>query len=110
MSVRDIVDQALKDIRAETQHRYNYTAVDMYNGTSVTRGPIFAGTKSDAIDVEQAVNTALYDLGQRLIYDLCDHQWVNAANEVVLTGEYCSECNMIRRHDGLGLQASSPPG
>jgi hypothetical protein len=110
MKIREVVDQALADIHAETQHRYDYWGVDMYDGTSLTRGPVFTGNKLEADAVEGAINSALYDLGHRLIYDLCDHQWVDARNQVISTGNYCSECKSMRHLDDMGLPAASPPG
>lgn len=35
----------------------------------------------------------------------CDHDWVDAKNEVVQSGEMCSKCRAIRCSDGSILRA-----
>lgn len=96
MEIREAVDTALEELRAKIEGRYGYSAVDIYDGDSMKRGPVFTGTKFQAEEVQQAINTTLWDFGQKLIYMLCEHEWVDARNEIIESGNYCRKCNVIR--------------
>lgn len=49
----------------------------------------------DPVTLELDISITSYGLAQLLGLG-CDHEWVSARNEVILSGEYCILCNEIR--------------
>lgn len=102
----ELVAQAIRDTKREA---YREAAREIANHSAALRGnlvlldsqPEVDGKRHDTM-VAMILEVDHVETSVRALTNtLCAHAWIDARNEVVANGEYCSKCGLIRMKDSV---------